>query len=247
MPLRLADVPLAMLCGFDSVPRSREQEFSRLDVLLRVQSGRLRVSDACALIGLERRQVFRLLRGLKQDGAATLLSKRSGQPSNHRLPAEVRTLALSIVRERYCDFGPSLASGEAGSASRLGGVARELARLDDRRWLWGDRRHHLASPHQPRRGRDWLGELVQIDGSEHAWFEDREAPCTLLTFVDDATSRLPTDSPAIAESQKDRAMVPVRMSALRLRAAISPSTPSVRRIAPNSERRVATSLIAPSR
>ena len=46
------------------------------------------------------------LRGLKQDGAASLLSKRRGQPSNHRLPAEVRTLAVSIVRERYCDFGP---------------------------------------------------------------------------------------------------------------------------------------------
>jgi hypothetical protein len=92
-------------CAVAVVSMSK-QEFSRLDVLLRVQSGRLRVSDACALIGLQRRQVFRLLRGLKQDGAASLLSKRRGQPSNHRLPAEVRTLAVSIVRERYCDFGP---------------------------------------------------------------------------------------------------------------------------------------------
>ena len=71
-----------------------KQEFSRLDVLLRVQSGRLRVTDACVLIGLQRRQVFRLLRGLKQDGATSLLSKRRGRPSNHRLPAEVRTLTL---------------------------------------------------------------------------------------------------------------------------------------------------------
>src|SRR5438876_4517472 len=87
-----------------------KQEFSRLDVLLRVQSGRLRVSDACVLIGRQRRKVFRLLRGLKQDGATSLLSKRRGKPSNHRLPAEVRTLALSIVRERYGDFGPTLAA-----------------------------------------------------------------------------------------------------------------------------------------
>ena len=64
-----------------------KQEFSRLDVLLRVQSGHLRVSDACALIGLQRRQVFRLLRGLEQDGAASLLSKHRGKPSNHRLAA----------------------------------------------------------------------------------------------------------------------------------------------------------------
>ncbi len=87
-----------------------KQEFSRLDVLLRVQSGRLRVIDACVLIGLQRRQVFRLLRGLEQEGATSLLSQRRGRPSNHRLPDEVRTLALSIVRERYSDFGPSLAA-----------------------------------------------------------------------------------------------------------------------------------------
>ena len=74
-----------------------KQEFSRLEVLLRVQSGRLRVGDACVLIGLQRRQVFRLLRGLKQGGATSLLSKHRGKPSNHRLPAEVRTLALSIA------------------------------------------------------------------------------------------------------------------------------------------------------
>src|SRR5271165_4783169 len=109
-----------------------KQEFSRLDVLLRVQSGRLRVSNACVLIGLQRRQVFRLLRGLKQDGATSLLSKHRGKPSNHRLPAEVRTLALSIVRERYADFGPTLAAD--GRASRLFGLARDLARLDDRGW-----------------------------------------------------------------------------------------------------------------
>jgi hypothetical protein len=56
--------------------------------------------------------------------------------------------------------------------------------------LWVDRGHRLASPHQPRRRRDCLGELVQIDGSEHAWFETRGETCTLLAFVDDATSRL---------------------------------------------------------
>ena len=53
-----------------------KQEFSRLEVLLRVQSGRLRISDACVLIGLQRRQLFRLLRGLKQEGATSLVSKR---------------------------------------------------------------------------------------------------------------------------------------------------------------------------
>src|SRR5499433_342370 len=166
-----------------------KQEFSRLDVLLRVQSGRLRVSDACVLIGLQRRQVFRLLRGLKQDGATSLLSKRRGRPSNHRLPAAVRTLALSIVRERYSDFGPSLAAEKLAEHHGCS-VSRETLRG----WmiavgLWRDRTQR-QSIHQPRRRRDCIGELVQVDGSEHWWFEDRGPQCTLLVFVDDATSRL---------------------------------------------------------
>ena len=167
-----------------------KQEFSRLEVLLRVQSGRLRVADACALIGLGRRQVFRLLRNLEQDGATSLVSKRRGKPSNHRLAAEVRSLALSLVRERYADFGPTFAA-EKLAALHGCPVSHETLR----KWmiadgLWIDRRHRLASPHQPRRRRACLGELVQIDGSEHAWFEDRGEICTLLAFVDDATSRL---------------------------------------------------------
>jgi hypothetical protein len=142
------------------------------------------------LVGLQRRQVFRLLRGLKQDGAASLLSKHRGKPSNHRLPVEVRILALAIVRERYPDFGPTLAAEKLAEHHGCS-VSRETLRgwmIAD--GLWQDRRHRLPSPHQPRRRRDCLGELVQIDGSEHPWFEDRGPPCTLLAFVDDATSRL---------------------------------------------------------
>ena len=134
-----------------------KQEFSRLEVLLRIQSGRLRVADACVLIGLQRRQVFRLLRGLKQDGTTSLLSKRRGKPSNHRLPAEVRILALSIVRERYADFGPTLAAEKLAEHHGCS-VSRETLRG----WmiaegLWQDRRHRLPSPHQPRRRRDLPG------------------------------------------------------------------------------------------
>ena len=180
-----------------------KQEFSRLDVLLRVQSGRLRVVDACALMGLQRRQVFRLLRGLRQDGAPSLLSKRRGKPGNHRLPPEVHTLAVSIVRERYADFGPTFAAEKLAEHHGCS-VSHETLRgwmIAD--GLWVDRRHRLASPHQPRRRRDCLGELVQIDGSEHAWFEDRGETCTLLAFVDDATSRLMQLRFVVSESAFD--------------------------------------------
>jgi len=113
--------------------------------------------------------------------------------------------ALSLVRERYSDFGPSLATEKLAEHHGCS-VSRETLRgwmIGD--GLWQDRRHRLASPHQPRRRRDCLGELVQIDGSEHAWFEDRGPPCTLLAFVDDATALSIAKSPAansINRSQK---------------------------------------------
>ena len=94
-----------------------KQEFNWLDVLLRVQSGRLRVADGCALLGLHRRQVFRLLRGLKQDGAASLLSKRRGKPSNHRLPPEVRTFGAVDRARAVCGPWSNLRGGETGHAS----------------------------------------------------------------------------------------------------------------------------------
>ncbi len=167
-----------------------KKEFDRLEVLTGVQAGRIRVADACKLLGLQRRQIFRLLAGLKRDGAVSLISRGRGKPSNNRLPEPFRDLALSLVRERYADFGPTLA---AEKLAELHGCA--ISRETLRQWmiavgLWLDRRHRLPSPHQPRRRRDRLGELVQIDGSEHAWFEDRGEACTLLAFVDDATSRL---------------------------------------------------------
>ena len=164
--------------------------FDQLEVLLRVQSGRLRVADACGLLGRSRRQVFRLLRGIREAGAASLISKRRGKPSNRRLPDAVRQLAMSLVREHYSDFGPTLAAEKL--AERHGcTVSRETLRgwmVADGLWL--DRRARLPSPHQPRRRRECVGELVQIDGSEHAWFEGRGPGCTLLAFGDDATSRL---------------------------------------------------------
>jgi hypothetical protein len=110
-----------------------KKEFDRLEVLLGVQSGRLRVADACELLSLKRRQDFRLLAGLKHGGAASLVSKRRGRPSNNRLPEAYRDLALSLVRERYADFGPTLAAEKLAEHHGCS-ISRDPARLDDRRW-----------------------------------------------------------------------------------------------------------------
>lgn len=172
-----------------SVVSMSDREVDRLDVLSDVRSGRLRVCDACELLSLKRRQVFRLLARLKRDGAAGLASRRRGQPSNHRLPAAMRSRALSLIREHYSDFGPTLAA-EMLAERHDCVISRETLR----HWmtaegLWTARKRRRRAVHQPRRRRDCVGELVQIDGSDHAWFEARGDRCTLLAFIDDATSR----------------------------------------------------------
>ena len=165
-------------------------ELTRLEVLRDLDRQRLTTAAAAELLGLERRQVFRLLRAFRTEGAAGLISKRRSRPSNRRKPEALRGKVLAIIRERYWDFGPTLAAEKLGELHAI-----VLGRETVRKWmiadgLWLDRKQRRKRVHQPRYRRECVGELVQIDGSEHWWFEARGPQCTLLVFVDDATSRL---------------------------------------------------------
>jgi hypothetical protein len=165
-------------------------EIDRMSVLQDLAAARIKVADAATLMGLGRRQVFRLAKAYSQHGPEALVSRRRGRPSNRCYPTTLRAEIIGIVRERYFDFGPTLA---AEKLAELHGI--HLARETLRQWmiaagLWKDRRARLKPVHQPRYRRDCVGELIQIDGSEHRWFEGRGPQCTLLVYIDDATSRL---------------------------------------------------------
>jgi hypothetical protein len=164
-------------------------ELSRLEVLRDLDRKRLTTKAAAQLLGLERRQVFRLLKAYRTEGATGLISKRRGRRSNRRKPEALRRAVLAMIREWYWDFGPTLAAEKLREVHGIA-LGRETLRL----WmieagLWLDRKQRKRI-HQPRPRRECVGELVQIDGSEHWWFEDRGPQCTLLVFVDDATGRL---------------------------------------------------------
>ena len=165
-------------------------ELSRLRVMIDLADGRTRVEDAAALMGLQRRQVYRLLDAFRAYGPDALISKRRGKPSNRAHGASFRQTCLAIVRERYEDFGPTLAAEKLAEVHGLPIGVETLRQwmIDD--GIWVRRRDRIKRIHQPRHRRDCLGELVQVDGCEHWWFEDRGPQCTLLVFVDDATSRL---------------------------------------------------------
>jgi hypothetical protein len=166
-----------------------ERDLQRLQVLAEVTSGRRTIASAAVVLALSARQVHRLLSAYRQGGAGAIAHKARGRPSNNKIAAGIRDRALELVRASYADFGPTLAAEVLAEHHDLK-VSRETLRgwmIDAGLWLSRQQRRRF---HQPRQRREALGELVQIDGSEHRWFEDRADPCTLLVFVDDATGRL---------------------------------------------------------
>ena len=165
-------------------------ELERIKIIAAVAEHRLKVVQAAERLALCERQVSRLVRRYEASGASGLVSGRRGQPSNRVLPIEVRARAMALVRERYADFGPTLACEKLRECH-----GTTLAKETVRRWmrdagLWIPRKQRPPKIHQPRNRRACLGELIQIDGSDHRWFEERAPACTLLVFIDDATSRL---------------------------------------------------------
>ena len=166
------------------------KEFDRLEIISRVIERRLTQRKAAERLDLSVRQVERLCRAFRTDGATGLVSRKRGRPSNRKLAAVLRDRAMDLVRGRYADFGPTLACEKLTEQHGF-----DLSRETLRRWMidagfWVPRSQRDRRAHQPRHRRSCLGELVQIDGCDHAWFEDRGPKCTLLVYVDDATSRL---------------------------------------------------------
>ncbi|MEE9909931.1 ISNCY family transposase [Brucella intermedia] len=166
-----------------------ERDLQRIEVLSKVSAGRMTMVSAAHVLDLSERQVRRLLERMQTGGAASIRHRAIGRPSNNRITDGVRDYAVTLVRERYADFGPTLAAEKLAECDGLC-VSRETLRrwmVDAGIWLSRKQRRRF---HQPRIRREAYGELVQIDGSEHRWFEDRGPPCSLLVFVDDATGRL---------------------------------------------------------
>jgi hypothetical protein len=166
-----------------------ERDVRRIEVLTEVLSGRRTVASAAVVLAITARQISRLLIRFREDGGGGLIHKGRGQSSNHSVSAGVREYALELVKLKYADFGPTLATEVLLEKHDIQ-VGRETLRswmLEE--GLWQSRKQR-RSFHQPRLRRESYGELIQIDGSDHRWFENRGEPCTLLVFIDDATSKL---------------------------------------------------------
>ncbi|MBR8250145.1 ISNCY family transposase [Burkholderia cenocepacia] len=166
------------------------QELDRLKVIQAVVDMGLKPGRAAERLGLSVRQVERLVIRYRERGPGGVASGHRGRPGNRKLDDGLALRALTIIRERYADFGPTLACEKLWECHGIRLAKETLRKLMTDAGLWIPRRQRPPKVYQPRARRACLGELIQIDGCDHRWFEERAPACTLLVYVDDATSRL---------------------------------------------------------
>jgi transposase len=166
------------------------RELTRLEVMQRLKDKRLTQKEAAQMLDLSARQIKRLFRAYKAQGVQGLISVRRGKASNNRLDPQVVQQAIDLIYERYRDFGPTLAHEKLVEEHGLQLSDESVRRLMIAEGLWKPKRAKQPSAHQMRERRACIGELVQIDGSDHDWFEGRGPKCTLLVYIDDASGQL---------------------------------------------------------
>jgi hypothetical protein len=156
-------------------------------ILSRVKDGLLSLRRAAELLDLSYRQTRRLLQRYRLGGASGVLHRGRGACSNNHLGAELKQAVLQRYEEVYMGFGPTLAAEKLAEEDQLEPISRETLRL----WLleaglW--QRHRRRGPYRKwREPKHHFGELVQLDGSHHAWFGEEHNSSCLMNLVDDAT------------------------------------------------------------
>lgn len=156
------------------------KEINRLKILQDVIDRNLRPGQAAEMLGITPRHCSRLLKRYRQLGPLGMNNQSRGRTGNRLLPASLTDQALSIIREQYRDFGPTLAREKLEEVHGLVLGKETIRRLMIKAGLWIPRRQRAPKIHQPRYRRPCTGELIQIDGCDHHWFENRGRPCTAL-------------------------------------------------------------------
>jgi len=169
----------------DMITMSR-RETKRLHIIHQALDKRVTQEKAAELVGLSSRQLRRMLKRVREEGDDGISHRSRGKTSNRRVPKKIKEKALKLYREKYNDFGPTFASEKLLDVHAIK-VSKETLRL----WL-----NKENIPYEKRKGRkhrQWrerkhhLGEMVQMDGSHHDWFEGRGPKCVLMGYIDDAT------------------------------------------------------------
>lgn len=165
-----------------------KKEHDRFNILVQVQNKAITQTKAAELLGITDRQVRNLLFSLKVDGCKGLISKKRGQPSNHKYKLSTKEEVLNILKQHYENFGPTLAAEKLSEIHQ-----KHISRETLRKWMieahfWVPK-NTKKKVHFSRQRKAHFGEMLQGDGSHHDWFETG-VPCALVYFIDDATGAI---------------------------------------------------------
>lgn len=167
-----------------------QKELVRITIMDQVITKRIKQKHASKELSISVRQVQRLAKKYKREGAKSLIHKSRGKRSNNKISQEKEVKILDIVRKKYSDFGPTFASEKLFEEDEIKISDEKLRQLMIREQLWIPKKIKSKVLYQMRQRRPSEGELVQIDGSPHKWFEDRGDICCLIVYIDDATGKL---------------------------------------------------------
>jgi transposase len=172
----------------ETISMSR-RERHRLEVFCRVRRGEITLVKASEFLGLSYRQAKRCCGRYREEGAKGLIHRLRGQPSNRQRNARQKQRILSLYERKYADYGPTLAAECMAEDDRVSVPVETLRQWLLSAGLWRKKRRHR--PYRQRRVRkEYFGELVQMDGSHHDWFEGRRGWAVLMVLIDDATSEV---------------------------------------------------------
>ena len=167
-----------------------QKEVKRAQVLELLKEDKISQQEAARRMCVTPRQARRLAKRYQLDGLAGLFSKKRGRASNRRLDEAICMTAISLIGTHYRDFGPTLACEKLAERHDLHLSVESTRQMMIKAGYWRPKRGGTVCAHPMRERRARFGELIQIDGSPHDWFEGRGDYCTLLVFIDDATGQL---------------------------------------------------------
>ena len=166
------------------------KETERIAIMDNLIAKRIKQKHAAKQLGISVRQVRRLLKRYKGEGVAGLTHQGRGRVGNKAMPIGKKDQIIRLIKAKYPDFGPTLAAEKLFELDGISVSEEKVRLLMIEEGLWKAKQRKQVVIHTYRGRRSCVGELVQLDGSPHRWFEERSDPCTLLAYIDDATSRI---------------------------------------------------------
>lgn len=166
-----------------------QREMDRLSVIRCVIAKKLTWREAAQQLDLSLRQIGNLAARVRSQGNKGIIHGLRGRPSNHQIKPGLIDRAIALVRSRYPDFRPTFACEKLKEKHKISLSRETLRKAMIQEGIWRGRKKEVIY-RSWRQRRSCLGEMVQLDGSHHDWFEGRSPRCVLVAFVDDATSQI---------------------------------------------------------